>query len=548
MGQRVLGLDIGSYSIKGAIFDVAFKTFNLTDLYESSQLRIEELDGEERIRRIREGFMNLIKENRINPHFTISSIPGTKISTRMLTLPFNRKKVDKVLPFELENYLPFSLDELVIDYHIISSLKNSTILLAVAVKKEVISNHLKIFEGTHIDPKMVDIDSFAPLSAYHTIESPGKDSVAIIDLGHSKTTVSIVRNGRLESTRTLLTAGNSITNALRMKMDLTYQQAEEVKIKHGILDTEQSASVKKEIKRVADIIKGTVDPLIEEIKQTIQSYRAQHTQETVVDVKKVSRIYLCGGTSLLRNIDNYFTHKTNIPTSHLHCFPPNHEISRKLGARERVMTQAISLGLKVAYKNQDKRISDINLRKDNFAFQHQFKNLRSKISFIGTWLIILVAFIMINFGIRYYKLAVKESQIEKATLKVMSQILEDYSRLNINSSSKARRIIEDRIRKSKEQIDILTAGLQEQSALGVLREISARIPEEITVDVQELNIFKNNITFRGQTDSFSSVDKMIASLSEYEPFSKVEKGEISDAPDPNKKKFSINITVGESRE
>ena len=44
MPQRLLGLDIGSYSVKGALYDVTFRTHELTDLFESTPLRLEEIE------------------------------------------------------------------------------------------------------------------------------------------------------------------------------------------------------------------------------------------------------------------------------------------------------------------------------------------------------------------------------------------------------------------------------------------------------------------------------------------------------------------------
>ncbi len=549
MGQKVFGLDLGSYSIKGAIFDVSFGTFTLTDLFESSFLKADDLTVEQKIEATREALKGLVDENRINPHVTVSAIPGNAISTRMLTLPFNKKKVEKVLPFELENYLPFTIDQLIIDYHTIRTSRNSTTLLASAVKKNLMANHLKVFEGVNIDPKFVDIDSFSLLNVYHILEVAPSETVALIDLGHSKTNIAIISNGELLSLRTLLTGGKNLTNALRMKLDLTYDQAEEVKIRHGILKTEETPALKKDLKKITEVLTEAIDPLIEEIKQTIQAFKSkQSASEDESEKKKVDQLFLCGGTSLMRNIDTYFLHKTRIKTSLLHCFPPTHEISKKLGPRERVMTQSIALGVKIAVKNQNKKVSDINLRKDAFSFQHEFKGIKSKASFIVTWLAILAFFVIANFGVRYYKLSLYEADQEKKMLYAMKSVLgDDYKKLKITSASKGKRIIEERIKKAKDQIEILTAGLAEVSALSILQEISARTPKDITVDVVELNIFRNNITFNGEIDSFSSVDKLIASLRQFEPFTDVQKGEISDAAEPGKKKFSINITVGEKR-
>jgi len=385
MGQKVLGLDIGSHSIKGAIYDVAFRAFELTDLYESSAMRIDELGADEKAVVQGESLRQLISENKISADIVVSCVSGMQVSTRVITLPFDKKKLEKVLPFELESYLPFPLDQLIIDYHVISSSRKQTSVLACAVKKDVIANHIKVLKTSGLDPKFIDIDSFNLLNLYHTLNAAPEDTVAIADIGHSKTTLSVITKGNLEFTRAFFKGGKNLTNALRMGLDLTYEQAERVKIKHGILELEDSPSIKKEIKRVAEISKEIMDPLIEEIRQTIYSFKAQHSTDATM-VKTIKNLYLCGGTSLMRNIDSYFTAKTGIETSLLHAFPPDHEISRKLANRERIMSGAIGLGLKSVLRAQGKQTSDINLRKEEYTFQHEFKNLRGRATFIGTWL------------------------------------------------------------------------------------------------------------------------------------------------------------------
>ena len=547
MGQKILGLDIGSYSIKAAIFDVSFRSFNLTDLYESSPLNLEGVEGEEKIKSIGASLKTLVADNNIHTDKAITAIAGTLISTRALTMPLDKKKLDRVLPFELESYLPFPLDELIIDRHTITTSKTQTSVLAIAVKKEAIREHLTILKEAKIDPKALDVDLFSLSNVYHILNLNPDETVALIDIGHSKTLISIISGGNLELARTLLTGGKNLTNALRVNLDLTFEQAEEVKLKYGILDIEESPALKQDIKKISETLKNAVDPLTEEIRHTMQSYKAQISPESR-ETKGVKKIFICGGTSLLKNIDKYFTSKTGIETEFLHCFPPEHEISQKLGNRERVLANSIGLGLKEALKGQKKNISEINLRKGEFTYQQEFKNIRGRVSFAGTWLMILLAVVLLNFSVKYYRLSVKSAKIDKEILKIFTDTVDDYPKGQITSGDKALTIMKERMKKFKSQIDVLTAGLKELSALSILREISARIPSDVVVDVQELNIFKNTVAIRGETTSFASVDRIIANLSKFEPFTKVEKGEVSDAPNPEKKKFSINITIGESKD
>jgi type II secretion system protein L len=98
----------------------------------------------------------------------VSSIPGRFFSQRTLTLPFaDRKRIEKALPFEVEDLVPFGLDTVVLDHLTLGSgtkKEAETQVLCMMLPKTVLRRHLDLLAGAGIDPQVI-VPSFAGLSA-----------------------------------------------------------------------------------------------------------------------------------------------------------------------------------------------------------------------------------------------------------------------------------------------------------------------------------------------------------------------------------------------
>lgn len=98
----------------------------------------------------------------------VSSIPGSYFSQRTVRLPFDdRKKLEKALPFEIEDVVPFQLDDIVMDHMILQHAENGgagrgAVVLAVMLPKDVLRRHMELLSAAGIDPQVI-VPSYAGL-------------------------------------------------------------------------------------------------------------------------------------------------------------------------------------------------------------------------------------------------------------------------------------------------------------------------------------------------------------------------------------------------
>ena len=95
----------------------------------------------------------------------LTCLPGDVVSHRFLTLPFSRaSQISQTVPFELETQTPFDLEEMLFDFYVIESGPTGSRVLAVAVPKKTLSQHLEMCAAAGLDPAAVEIAPLAPVA------------------------------------------------------------------------------------------------------------------------------------------------------------------------------------------------------------------------------------------------------------------------------------------------------------------------------------------------------------------------------------------------
>ncbi len=103
----------------------------------------------------------------------ISSIPGHHFSQRIVHFPFaDRKRVEKALPFEIEDSVPFPLDDIVLDHVVLgrdkeekdAEQKQETPVLGIMLPKDILKRHLELLASAGIDPQVI-VPSYVGLYA-----------------------------------------------------------------------------------------------------------------------------------------------------------------------------------------------------------------------------------------------------------------------------------------------------------------------------------------------------------------------------------------------
>lgn len=200
---RILGLDIGHNSVRAALVRTALRSATVVRYVEMRLVGAPGPAG--RASALREAMRELSLQLGGTPDAVIVALPGDAASLRVVELPAGAaRRIDEVLPFELENLVPFALEDCVVDHQPISTVGGKLRLLAAAAPKERLLTLLAELRDANVEPREIAIgaaclDGLVPLVA--ALESGGP--FLLLDLGETDAAICILSGGRAELARTI---------------------------------------------------------------------------------------------------------------------------------------------------------------------------------------------------------------------------------------------------------------------------------------------------------------------------------------------------------
>jgi Tfp pilus assembly PilM family ATPase len=229
--QVILAIDAGSHSIKLAKAERALGEFQVTEFHEIPLTISEVLTREQATTALLTRFF---EEHPIYYDTALASLSGLHTSFRMLDFPFTQsKKIESALEFELENYVPLPIEDLLTDYVVVDKVENLSKVLAVYTPKVEFVKFLNMLSHANCEPRYVGVESLDLANLYHSGLLPPEGNYVILDLGHSKTNLVLMQGPHLRAVRTLSIGGKTITQAIAKAFQIDFNQAEAMKIKQG---------------------------------------------------------------------------------------------------------------------------------------------------------------------------------------------------------------------------------------------------------------------------------------------------------------------------
>ena len=138
----------------------------------------------------------------------IALIPSMSIVFKELHIPLlSENKMKMIVPFELEQLLPFSLSEASIDSIIVG--ENNTThkahVFAAAIKQDFLTNYLVPYESVKIVPDRVSTDIFELYGLYQSIPEYQAiaSTVVLLNIESTATRMLIISNHELQAVRVI---------------------------------------------------------------------------------------------------------------------------------------------------------------------------------------------------------------------------------------------------------------------------------------------------------------------------------------------------------
>lgn len=531
MPQTILGIDIGSYSVKIAQVERSLNTFRFVQFFERRIQYNELLSPEESISVT---LQSMIDDFRLKWDQAICGYPASQVSSRLITLPFGSlSKIDQTLEFELEGYVPFDLEGLVLDYYVVRTAKESSDVLTVYSVKGGFAEWLKRLQGSGVDPKVVTVEASEFLNLVCLGMVPPEGPYAILDIGHSKTNLTLCQGKQLMLLRSISFGGKDITERIHKKLGVPLEEAERLKIEMGGFRLEESEAMDELSKGVSEAIQEAMEELLVSVRQVLFSFRDQFGVP-------VEGIYLSGGSSRLPRIDRYLSMRLKQNVTFLDPTTFHFTQLEKVSAHYSVLSQALALALRGV---ASARMPRFNFRSGEFAFQGDVEKIGGTLRHAGIAAGLIFVLGLSYFGIKFFVLSKQVGALNTQITERVKGVLPEVPK-TLEGSAHALRLLKNEENRVRERTQKLSS-IQGLSVLDVLKEVSERIPsrEAIKLDIEDLNIKEGRMSFSGVVDSFEAPDKIKTALDKSKYMKRVTKGNVRKGVRAEEVKFEMTMDL-----
>jgi len=283
---HLVGLDIGSRTIKaGELVDTkkgfSLKNFGVIDIA-SGMIEEGVIKDPEAVA---DSIRDLFRTHNIKEQNVAISIGGYSVIVKKINVQTTtEEELQDTIQFEAEQYIPFDIADVNIDFQILGEAENNPeqmSVLLVAAKTDMIDDYINLVQLAGLNPCIIDVDAFALQNIYELNYDIEGQSVALIDIGASKTSLNIVQGDTSLFMRDVALGCSQINERISSLADCSFEEAEELKF------AERDGKISKE--NMIDIISSVTTDWCEEIRRAMDYFHSTDTET------QITRIILSGG-------------------------------------------------------------------------------------------------------------------------------------------------------------------------------------------------------------------------------------------------------------
>src|SRR5436190_8579033 len=306
---RILTLNLGSQAISVGDFRPQSGGGLVLRDYKRRDLAIENPSEPVRHSQITATIREILNELGIKSANVNYAVAGQSVFARFVKLPsVEEEKIDRIIGFEAQQNVPFPIDEVVWDYQLVGGGTDEQLqVVLVAIKSDLLEGINAAVEAAGLRPMVIGVANMALYNAFRYNYSDVTDSSLVVDIGARTTNLLFIEPGKVFS-RSVPIGGSSVTAALAKEFNEPFAAAETRKRESGFvsLGGAYADPSDADVARMSKIIRSTMTRLHAEIMRSISHYRTQQQG------KAPSRIYLCGGSSGMPYMREFFQEKLQV--------------------------------------------------------------------------------------------------------------------------------------------------------------------------------------------------------------------------------------------
>jgi type IV pilus assembly protein PilM len=315
-----VGLDIGATGVRAVALDTGkqppvIRRIGQVDIERGAVVAGEIVDGPA----VTAAISRLWKEAKLPKRRVILGLANQRVIVRQVDVPrMSELELEEALPFQVQEYIPIPVEETFLDFVPIEEFTTPDgepmlSILVVAAQREMVETLMSTVTAAGVTPVAVDLQSFGLIRALFYGDFDLDTVTAVVDIGSGVSQVVLVKAGEPRFVRLLQMGGEDFTSALVDELDLTWEEAEELKRQVGVTPVGGAVAVavtgdpsipvaEEHISpletRAQVILDNRADKFIDEVRGSVNFYLSQGKEP------ELSRIIVSGNGARLPHLAN----------------------------------------------------------------------------------------------------------------------------------------------------------------------------------------------------------------------------------------------------
>ncbi|MFZ3193580.1 MAG: pilus assembly protein PilM [Moraxellaceae bacterium] len=234
----------------------------------------------------------LVKRARPRTRAAAAAVTGSAVITKVIDMEADMTDDERETQIRLDadQYIPYPLSEVNLDFEVVgpSAVPNRVSVLLAASRSENIEQRVDTLEIGGLTAKVMDIEAYAMERAFSLIidtlpSSP--DIVAIIDIGHTMTTLNVLRDEKIIYTREQMFGGKQLTEDIQRRYGLSFEEATRAKREGNLPDDYEP-----------EVLRPFMESVVQQVTRSLQFFFSSS------QYNDVDHILLAGGSASITGL------------------------------------------------------------------------------------------------------------------------------------------------------------------------------------------------------------------------------------------------------
>ena len=305
---QVLGLDVSSTTVK--LLELSYtgdryrvESYAVSSLPQDAVIEknVNDVEG------VSNAIRTVVAQSRTKLKNVAAAVAGSSVITKIIDMPqgLGDDDMETQLTLEADQYIPYPLDEVAIDFEVQGvspENENQVEVLLAACRRETIEARVEAIEGSELVPRIMDVEAYAMERAFFLLQNQldlDEDcTVAVIDIGATMTTLSVLNNGQTIYTREQLFGGKQLTDEIMRRYGLPLEEAGLAKKQGGLPDDYEP-----------EVLEPFKEAVVQQVARSLQFFFSSS------QYNDVDQIILAGGVASMEGLQELVQEKLGTPTA-----------------------------------------------------------------------------------------------------------------------------------------------------------------------------------------------------------------------------------------